>query len=199
MKEEQVTSKPKLNNSYAQKELDKAEKQFDEFNSQVQSLTQDRMNQAPKLETEQQTRISNREAQNSKDVYLKPKRTMASREKFNEKFRDQYNFKKEYVQFIAENKEIIGEAIELWTKPFPGLDAEFWVVPVNKPIWGPRYLAERIKECSYHRLRTENSTVTGSDYVGQFTGSIVVDNTIQRLDAIPVSERKSIFMGASSF
>jgi len=64
------------------------------------------------------------------------------------------NFQKEYVQFIAENKEIIGETIEIWTRPFGGMPAEFWKVPVNKPVWGPRYLAEQIKRCYYLVIKT---------------------------------------------
>ncbi len=36
----------------------------------------------------------------------------------------------------------------------------------------------------------------GSDGMGQYYGSMAVDTTIQRLDALPASTRKSIFMGA---
>jgi hypothetical protein len=88
--------------------------------------------------------------------------------------------------------------IEIWTRPYGGVPAEFWKVPVNKPIWGPRHLAEQIKRCSYHRLSMQNTT-TNSDGVGQYYGSLAVDSTIQRLDARPVSTRKSIFMGSKNF
>ena len=191
-----VARKPKNLNSSAEKELDNAQKQFDKFENEIKDLTLDRMNQAPKIEADQQTQISRSEIQKKPDHYLKPKRTIGSREKFNERFREDYNFKREYVQFIAENKEIIGESIPMWTKPFPGVPAEEWEVPVNKPIWGPRYLAEQIKGCKYHKLSMQNS-MTNSDGIGQFYGSMVVDNTIQRLDAIPVSQHKSVFVGAS--
>lgn len=201
-----MTSKPKLDNQYAQKELDKAEKNFEEFNDQVQQLTQDRMNTAPKLETDQQTKLSAKEIENNNNTYLKPARTIdrpfdagtKKADTFNERFRKEWEFKKEYVNFVAENKEIIGEKIELWTKPFPGIPAEFWQVPVNKPVWGPRYLAEQIKNCTYHRLSTQDATVS-RDGTGSYYGSLVVDNTINRLDAHPVSDRKSVFMGASGF
>ena len=108
-------------------------------------------------------------------------------------------FSKEYVHFIAENKEIIGEAIELWTKPYAGLPAEYWRVPVNKPVWGPRYLAEQIKSKFYHRLVMQQNVVTGGDHMGQYYGSMAVDTTVQRLDAYPVTSKKSVFMGANSF
>lgn len=185
-------------NSASERELDKVQKQFDAFDQEVKDLTQDRMNAAPKLDVEPQTQLAQKDIDRSKDVYLKPKRSIGSKEKFDEKWRDQYNFAKEYVQFIAENKEIIGESIEMWSKPFPGCPAEQWTVPVNKAIWGPRYVAEQIKRKSYHRLSMDNR-VTGSDSTGQFYGNIVVDNTVQRLDAYPVSTKKSIFMGANNF
>src|SRR6202044_485178 len=105
-------------------------------------------------------RVSQREMANSRDIYLKPKRTLSCKEPFNEKYRDEYNFKKEYVYFTAVNNEIIGETISLWTKPFAGIPAEEWDVPTNKPLWGPRYLAERIKGCTYHRLKMEDRAVS---------------------------------------
>ena len=192
-----MAEKPKVN-SAGEKELDKAVEQFQAFDENVKSLTLDRMNQAPKLEVEPQTKMSQGEIADSKDIYLKPHRSISSREKFNEDFRKDYNFSKEYVYFIAENHEIIGEDIDIWTKPFAGLPAEWWKVPVNKPVWGPRYLAERIKGCSYHRLKMEE-TVTQASGMGQIYGQMVADTTIQRLDARPATKTKSIFMGAHAF
>ena len=182
--------------SSSEKELDKAQKQFDAFDQQVQSMTLDRMNEAPIRETEPQTKLSQSEIAKSKDIYLKPIKSIGSREKFNEKYRDDYNYKKEYVHFTAENKEIIGESIDLWTKPFAGMNAEEWKVPVNTPVWGPRYLAEQIKGCKYHRLSMQENKISASDGHGQYYGTMAVDSTIQRLDAHPVGARKSVFMGA---
>lgn len=179
----------------SEKELDNCQKQFDAFDENVKSLTQDRMNEAPKQEVEQQTKLSQSEISKSKDVYLKPWKTIGCKEKFNEKYRDEYNFQKEYVHFTAENHEIIGEELDFWTRPFPGLPAEEWKVPCNKPVWAPRYVAERIKGCSYHRLKMDNRT-TGGDGRGEYYGTMAVDTTVQRLDAIPVSNRKSVFVSA---
>lgn len=190
-------ARPKVNSS-SQKELDKAQKDFDEFDKSIKDLTLDRMNAAPKQEVEQQTKLSQKELENSKDLYLKPKKKIGSVEKFNEKFRDQYEFAKEYVRFIAENIEIIGENIELWTKPFPGLPAELWEVPVNTPLWGPRYLAEQLSRCNYHRLKMTDQ-VTQTTGMGKMYGSMAVDSIVKRINATPVSNTKSIFMGASSF
>jgi hypothetical protein len=193
-----MTEDKKVKPKIAQTEMDKLDAQFQAFDKNVQELTQDRMKAAPKEEVEPQTKIAQSDLDKKKDIYLKPHKTISCKEKFNEKFREDYNFKKEYVHFIAENHEIIGESLDLWTRPFPGMPAEEWKVPTNTPVWGPRYLAEQIKSCSYHRLKMQQTT-TGGDGMGQYYGSMAVDTTVQRLDAIPVSSKKSIFMGANSF
>lgn len=193
----ELKTKPKLSSNTAQKQLDEAENQFQSYDENIKQMTLDRMNEAPAQESEPQTKISQVDREKMKDVYLKPYRTISSREKFNEKFRDDYNFSKEYVQFEAENIEIIGEELQFWTKPFPGVPAEEWKVPVNKPLWGPRYVAERIKGCKYHRMTMQQTIGTGNDQMGQYYGAMAVDKTIQRLDARPVSTRKSIFMGGN--
>ncbi len=181
-----------------QKELERAQEQIDAFDKNVKDLTMDRLNETPKEEQESQTKLSSKDISKSKDIYLKPDRTVSARDKFNEKFRDDYNFDKEYVQFIAENREIIGETIEIWTRPYGGMPAEFWKVPTNKPVWGPRYLAEQIKRKFYHRLVMQQNVITETSGYGQMYGSLAADTTIQRLDCYPVS-RKSVFTTASGF
>lgn len=193
MTEETKAKKPKIQET----EMQKLEQQFEKFDQNVKELTQDRMNQAPKVEAEPQTKISQVEIEKSKEIRLRPDRSIGSSQKFNEKFREAANFAKEYVQFIAENNET-KDTIEIWTRPYGGMPAEFWKVPVNKPVWGPRYLAEQIKKKYYHRLRMEDRP-TNSEGGMQFYGSMAVDTTIQRLDARPVSNKKSIFMGANNF
>ena len=179
-------------------DLQKAEKQFEAYDQNIKEMTMDRLNEAPKQDMEPQTKLSSSQIEKSKDIYLKPTTSIGSREKFNEKFRESYNYDKELVHFIAENKEIIGEMIEMWTKPYPGMPAEYWKIPTNKPVWGPRYVAEQIKSKFYHRLIMQQ-TVTENSGAGQFYGQLAADTTIQRLDAIPVSSRKSVFMGAKGF
>ncbi len=60
-------------------------------------------------------------------------------------------------------------------------------------------LAEQIKRARYHRMKMDQTVSTGADGAGQYFGAMAVDTTIQRLDAMPVSSRKSIFMGAKNF
>lgn len=193
-----MVEKPKATSSLAEKELAKAEEQFKAFDDNIQELTLDRMNQAPKEDVEPQTKISQRDIDKTKDIYLKPFRSIGSREKFNERFRKDYEYAKQYVRFIAEHKELMGEDITTWTKPYPGLAAEEWKVPTGKPVWAPRYVAERLHGCSYHRLVMKENVMTGTDGHGtQYYGQMAADTTVQRIDAIPVSTRKSIFMGAN--
>ena len=180
-------------------ELESAKQQIDAFEKNVNDLTLDRMNAAPKEDVEPQTKLSSQDIKKSTEIYLKPVKSIARRDKFNEKLRKQYEFDKELVYFIAENREIIGEDIELWTGKYGGMPVEFWKVPTNKPVWGPRYLAEQIKSCSYHRLTMNQSVVTESGGYGQMYGALAVDTTVQRLDARPATKRTSVFMGASGF
>jgi hypothetical protein len=181
------------------KELEKVDQQMQKVEGSIQEMTLDKANAAPKEESEPQTKLSMKEmAEKVGDVYLKPKRSIMGKDKFNENFRKDWEFDKEYVRFIAENKEIIGETIDLWTKHYGAVPAEEWEVPTNKPVYGPRYLAERIKACSYHRFFMQDKIISDGAGIQQY-GHMTVDKTIQRLDAYPVTEKKSIFMGSNAF
>ena len=190
--------RPKMKTSEAEKELDRITEASKDFEQQIKEINLDVLQAAPKKEVEPQTKLAQSEIEKSDEVYLKPRRSIGAREKFNEKYREDYNFAIEYVKFIAENKEIIGEKIELWSKPFAGVPYEEWEIPCNKPVWGPRYLAEQIKKCSYHRLTMDNKIIeTGG--MGSIYGQLAVDSVVQRLDATPTTKKRSIFMGASGF
>ncbi len=182
-----------------EKELRKLTDQFDKYEKDVKDLTQDELNKAPLEEKEPQVKMSQREMKKSTDVYLKPERSINNRDKFNEKFREQWNFSKQYVHFKAENREILNEVIELWTRPFGGIPAEFWKVPVNKPVWGPRHLADQIRSRKYHILMMEEKSPTSEGFEGQYYGKIVVKKTVNRLYAEPVEEKTNVFMGETAF
>ena len=191
-----MVRKPETQSSLAEKELDKVEKQLNAFEDGIKELTMDRMNSAPKQESEPQTKIAQKDLDKHNDLYLKPHRSVAARDKFNEAYREEYNFAKEYVQFIAEHKEMAGETIEIWTRPYGGTPAEYWEVPTNVPVWGPRYLAERLNKAQYHRLMMKDAP-TERTGAGIMYGQMAVDQTVNRLTAQPVSTRKSIFMGST--
>ena len=192
-----------------QSDLDKANTEFEKFDENVKELTLDRMNEAPEEDRERSHKLSQKELEKTNVFYLKPKRSLdavdqktGQAQKFNEKYRKDWEFLKERVDFIAENREIKDEPLELWTRPMGGVPAEFWEIPANRPVNGPRYVAEQIKRKKYHRLVMHDkapSNLSQSDGNFGFTGAIAVDSTIQRLDAYPVSTRKSVFMGETHF
>jgi len=176
---------PKVN-SAGQKELDRADEQFKAFDEQVKSMTVDHMNKAPVLETEPQTKMSNRELNKDDAPYIKPLRSINSKEPFNEKYRAQHTEAWKYVKCVVENNEIIGESVEVWTKRFAGDPAHFWKIPVNKPVYIPKLLADQLSQCSYHRLSMDQSQISSADGMGTYMGSMVVDHTKHRIDARPV-------------
>lgn len=181
----------------AEKELEKADKQLEAFTESVKEATQNRdevrnFDAAPKAE------VSQKELEFAPGAYLKPKRVINTRMKFNEKFASAYEYDKQYVQFVAEHNEVKGDRIEIWTHKYGGKPAEFWEVPTNKPVWGPRYLAEQIRSKYYHRLKTEDR-MTSAEGGMQYYGAMAVDTTVQRLDARPVSDKRSVFMGKNDF
>jgi hypothetical protein len=201
-------AKPKVNSASA-REIEKAQEQFDNFQEEVKSLTVDELNKAPLEQHEPQTKLSSKEFNEAPEIYLKPIKTIYPggvpktgkiTDVFNEKWKEAYEFDKQYVRFVAENNEIIGETITLWTRPYPGVPAEMWEVPANKPVWGPRYLAEQIKRKCYHRLVMNDHRQVGADHTGTYIGGIVAKNTVQRLNAQPAPKTQVSFnRKASSF
>jgi len=183
----------------SKKSLEEAEKKIEEFESQVKQLKIDPAASIPIEETEKQTKLSSKEMRNANDIYLKPKRIIyppphpktGVAEKFNEAFRKEFEYLSENVRFIAEHKEIIGESIPIWTRPFGGMPAEEWEVPVNKPVWGPRYLKEQIARKCYTRLVMEDRP-TSSDGTGTYYGQMVAKNRIHRLDAYKAEDEVQI-------
>lgn len=168
------------------KDLEAASQKVDAFNEQVKSLSTSDISNVPVKEEESQTKLSQREIDKTDGILLKPERSISCKEPFNEKWRDDYNYRNEKVRFIAEHKEIIGESIEKWTRPYPGMAAEFWRVPVNRVVIGPRYLAEEISRCCYTRLTMEDRQ-TGGDGMGTYYGQLVASHKVQRLDAKPAA------------
>lgn len=180
-----MAENPKVN-SKGQQELAKVQDQFDKFDEQVKSLTQDECSKVAIADYEPQTKLSNREMNKADAVYLKPNRSIGCRAPFNEKFRQHWNEAKQYVRCMVENLEIIGENITCWSKPFAGVPYEEWIVPVNKPIMIPRHLADQLASRYYHRFVMDQSVTAGSDGNGTYYGAMAVKETRRRIDCRPV-------------
>jgi len=176
-------------------DIESAKQAADQFEQSIKDLRD--IDRSVRPSREDEIKLSQNQISAQRDIYLKPVRTIPDGQKFDEKYREEYEYYKEYVSFIGEHKEIIGEKIEVWTKKFKGIPAEYWEIPPGKVVWGPRYLAEQVARCTYRRLRTEDATQMSRDGMGTYTGSLVVDSEVARLTATPVNKgKKSVFMGA---
>lgn len=179
---------PKVN-SEGQKTLDRAVEKIDAFQEQAREFNPfTGLQNIP--QTEQQTKISTREANQADAIWITPvrsiKRSTGGKDKatvhWDEKWQGQHDEDWKYVKCIVENNELIGEAIEVWTAKWGCDPAHFWKVPVNKPVMIPRLLAEQLSKCHYHRLKMED----GSEKVNFVNSRFVADHVVRRIDARPV-------------
>ena len=120
-----MARKPNVN-AEGQVELEKTGEQIEGMEAKAKSINLDQTILATRKETEPQTKIAQSDSQKMPEIYLKPKRTYppgvnpktGAVEQFNEKFRAEYNFQKEYVNFIAENMKSTCKEILLTSKAF---------------------------------------------------------------------------------
>lgn len=205
--------RPKVN-SKAQIDLDKAKENIDGFGAKLEEHHDKFMqtkhdmtdSSSGKVVSEPQHRLSQNEISGMSKIYLKPYKISPCRDKFNEKFRSQWEFAKEIVCFIAQHNELRGEEIDLVTRPYGGVDAMHWKVPTNKPVYGPRYLAEQIKRKSYIRYVAQNPNQARNSQENIPVGHMGVDYTdmigaevVNRMDAFPVTNAKSVFLSEKPY
>ena len=183
-----MVDKPVLKTGKANQELDNIEEQFNAQTEAIKAAASEPINAKKAEEVEPQTQLSAKELQKAKEIVLKPVRSISVRDKFNEKYREDYNWDKEYVRFVAEHREMVGCAIEKWTRPYAGMPAEYWEVPTNKPVWGPRYLQREINACEYVKRTMENSIID-AHAEGAVRGAMVVDHVVNRLSARIVEDK----------
>jgi hypothetical protein len=179
-----------------QNQIEELKDRVDAFDKQVKEMTIDNMNTAPQQDYEP-PKISQKQIENN-DLHIRPTRWINDGQKFNPKFEKEWEFAKEYVQCVPIHNELRGDLIEFWTHPFGGKGAEFWQVPSDKPVWITRYAAEQLTKCKYHRLKMDETKTISQDGSGTYYGQLVAKTTIQRLDALPVNNRKSVFMGMAA-
>ena len=178
------------------KQIEELKEKSDQFEAQIKEMQTDSFSEKPKEEY-RPPEVSQKEIA-EKEVYIKPTRWIADGQKFNPRFEKDWEFAKEYVQCICVHNECRGDIIEFWTHPFGGKGAEFWRVPSDKPVWIPRYAAEQLTRCKYHRMKMDESQMRSADGMGTYYGSMIVQTTVQRIDAVPVSNKRSIFMGKAA-
>ena len=184
--------KPNLQSGFANRELEKVEKQFDKTDEELASLTVDEMAKAPLKTLEPQTKMSKKEVQEFDAPVIrhcKGFQMTIPKSGVDPKFKPLIEHDEEFIKVICENNEVIGEHIELWSGNFPGQICGFYQVPVNIPVYVPRKVAKRIRASRYHRIKMAERPMSqlqhemSSDGVSsQPSGVITVTETKQRLD-----------------
>lgn len=176
--------------SLSESQLERAEKSFDSFNEEVKTLSGVQPFNPDEGATDPQTKMGREQFKKADAPYIKPTRyiSCSSKERFNPEWQKLWDREKEYVKVIVENNEIIGESVELWHKNWPTQHAEFWQVPVNKPVYIPRGVATQITKCRYKRLKTVDRPIdqvlaeaSHGGGIG-FTQGMVAAETTRRLD-----------------
>ena len=170
--------RPRLVDAAANKELERVEQNLSAITEPVKALDPSKI---VTQESAPQTQMSKKEEVTYDAPVLKPIRSINSREPFNEKYREDWKKGWELVKVIVENREIMGECPEPWSKSFAGDPAHQWRVPVNKPVYMPRHLAVQLSKCKYQIFRMEDKQMTNSDGMGTYYGSMVVDSTKDRI------------------
>ena len=168
------------------KEVKKLEEKFQEQSEAISKINRAEL-KAPLEEKEQQTKISQKEARKYDAPFIKPVRSIGcnAKEKPLESLEPMRKRAWEYVKCVVENYETIGEPVECWTKRFAGDNYDFWIVPVNTPIYIPRLLADQLSKCKYHRIimkAQEGSEGRHTETAGVADiGIIEVKNEVQRI------------------
>lgn len=184
-----MTNKP-LNRA---EEIAKIDSQINQVQTAMSNLTQDEINKASVVDFQPQTEITRAMKDFTDAPVIKPIKSIPRPGKPIAKEAKDRAWGWEYVRCIAENREVIGETIELWTGKYHGDMADFWQVPVNRPIYLPRHVAKRISECRYHRVKMQDRPMHNlmnemeSTGVSGYSGQLTVVDTRQRLDCRPIA------------
>lgn len=163
------------------KDLENAALASAKMQAEMSALTQDAMQDAPLHETEAQTQMSKREIEAYDAPLIKPTRSMPSSGKSLEKEKKMREDGWKYIKVIAENNEVNGEMIEFWLKKFAGDPVNFWQVPVNKPVYLPRHVAEHLSNRKYHVFKMQDRPMHEVQF-GEPASKLVCQETRRRLD-----------------
>jgi len=179
------------------KVLEDAEKNFREFQKEVQSFNPfDK--EVSVEEIDPYTKLSRREMQLADAPYLTPVREMARPNvaKYGEAGKFHYNPAHDklretgwkYIKVTVDNYEAIGQTIEMWTGQWGCEPGYLWHIPVNKPVWIPLFLAKQIKGCRYHEIvmrdpfETEPQLASKKVHSIELVNKMTVERKKQRLD-----------------
>ncbi len=189
------------------KVLQDAEKNFREFQKEINSFNPfDK--EVPLEEKDPYTKLSRREMQLADAPYIIPTREMMRPNvvKCGEAGKAHYNTAHDklredgwkYIKVTVDNYESVGQTIEMWTGLWGCEPGYFWLVPTNKPIWIPLFLAKQIKGCRYHEIVMkdpfDNDPTIASRKVHtvEIVNKMTVERRKQRLDCNIYNEEFAI-------
>ena len=160
-----MDKQPRLRSAEANKELDKVAGQFEKIEQGISAMAKEDITKIPRQESESQTKLSKKEIDRFDAPVIKYVKAFAPAKKsvLPDKWKAQRDHDWELVKVICENKEIIGESIELWNHKWPGDLWTFWVIPTNTPVYIPRTVAKQIHECHYLRRVMKDKAETWFD------------------------------------
>lgn len=162
---------PKVNYE-GQKELAKVDEAFEKVTEAIASC--DSLD--PKVPVEQvdpYTKLSKRQMALADAQYVTPVKIVNrveggkhnAKNYFNEAHRPLYKKDWEWIKVVIENKESIGHPVEKWTAEWGCDPAMFWIIPTNRPVYIPRFVARSIKKCRYiqRTMESDETKMISSD------------------------------------
>lgn len=179
------------------KVLEDAEKNFLQFQKEINTFNPLNV-EAPLEEKDPYTKLSRREMQLADAPYITPYRTLdrPNVAKYGEAGKFHYNTAHDklredgwkYIKVTVDNYESIGQSIDIQSSPFGCDPCYFFLVPVNKPIWIPLFLAKQIKSCRYHEIvmrdpfENDPSAASRKVHSIEMVNKMTVERKKQRLD-----------------
>ena len=148
-----TVERPKTGSGKIEQELDKVEGQIANIQENILSASPAAIEaKAPEPSNDRIWDLSYREFKAADAPKITYTRMFAPASKPNPRCEAERKRGWEYVKCQCENFEIIGEKIEMWLCKWPGDPYTYWEIPVGKPIYLPRWVAEHLSTREYRRL-----------------------------------------------
>ncbi|MGE5685183.1 MAG: hypothetical protein ACM3ZS_08585 [Nitrososphaerota archaeon] len=135
------------------KDVDSLVKNVAEMGHEISQMSVDKINEMAPQPTEKELRLTAKQKASEEGVpFIEPQRVFKAFTAVPEKFKKAHAYSWEYVKGIYENYVINGEPLKFrYNGEIPGEDDAEWVIPCNKPVYVPRFIAKHLEECQkYH-------------------------------------------------
>lgn len=163
------------------KELEQAIVNSDKMREDMSKITMDAVAGVPLAETDVQTKMTKKQIEEYDAPVIKPSKSMPSTGKPLDKEKAMREDGWKYIKVIAENNEVVGERVDFWHKKFAGDPIYYWEIPVNKPIYVPKHIAQHLSERKYHVFKMQDRSREGLQH-GDYAQSLICQETRRRID-----------------